>query len=80
MAYVGVAGIMLCSIALASIPLAVGIVAGYLLSFYFRSCSQFSDLDPAFKLNRGILGIMYWVGLCINRNGPLLEGLAYCSD
>jgi len=30
-ANVGVTGIMLCSIALASIPLAVGIVAGYLI-------------------------------------------------
>jgi hypothetical protein len=38
------------------------------------------ELDQAFDLNRGILGIRYWVGLCINRNGPLLEGLCFGSD
>jgi len=47
---------------------------------YIRCCSWFADIDQAFKLNRGMLNIRYCVGLCINRNGPLLEGLVYCSD
>jgi hypothetical protein len=47
---------------------------------YFRYCSWFVEIEPAFQFNRGILGIRYWLGLCINRNGSLAEGLDYCSD
>jgi len=35
------------------------------------------DIDPAFTLNREILDIRQWVGLCINRNEHLMKGLGY---
>jgi hypothetical protein len=40
----------------------------------FRYCSWFAEIDAAFKLNTENLGISFWLGLCINRNGPLLGG------
>jgi len=36
---------------------------------FFRYCSLFAKVDPAFKLNTWILGLMFWTGLCINWNG-----------
>ena len=39
---------------------------------YFRYCSLFAEIDPAFQLNTRILGLIFWTGLCINWNGPLL--------
>jgi hypothetical protein len=33
---------------------------------YFSYCSQFAEIDPPFQLNIGILGLMFWTGLCIN--------------
>jgi hypothetical protein len=47
---------------------------------YFRYSSWFAEIEPAFELNKGILGIRYWLGLCISRKDPFAEGLGYCSD
>jgi len=50
-------------------------IKGVLLSY----CSQFAEIYPAFYLNRRILGISYWLGLCIDRK-LFAEGLGYCID
>jgi hypothetical protein len=47
---------------------------------YFSHCSRCVEMDQAFKLKAGILGIIYRVGLCVNRTGPLVEGLGSCSN
>ena len=41
---------------------------------FFSHCSRCVELDQAFELNRGILHIRYWKGLCFNRDGPLVGG------
>ena len=52
----------------------------YIKVCYFRYCSLFAEIDPAFQLNTGIMGLMFWTGLCINWNRPLLGWLDYCSE
>ena len=47
---------------------------------YSRYFSWFTDIGPAFKLNTGNLVTKCWAGICINRNGPMLEGLDYCCE
>ena len=42
--------------------------------YYYRHCSQFAEIDQSSVWTQD-LSIRYWVGLCINRNRPLLEGL-----
>jgi hypothetical protein len=39
---------------------------------YFSYCLWFAEKEAALQLNRGILDIKYWLGLSINRNGPLV--------
>jgi len=34
--------------------------------FAYACMHDMHDVDPAFRLNRGILDIRQWVGLCIN--------------
>jgi hypothetical protein len=38
----------------------------YIKVCYFKYCSLFAEIDPAFQLNTGIMGLMFWTGLCIN--------------
>jgi hypothetical protein len=39
---------------------------------YFSYCLWFAEKEAALQLNRGILGMRYWLELCISRNGPLV--------